>query len=388
VQQRAGRFRRAGALAAALSLRTFIPIPMYTTVPNEGSTYGIMPVFMSIGDTGAVTWIMAPSVSWNKAAGVNGTFRYYVYPSAVRTFSAVAAASTHVNRTLWLTYDDLTAEPGEPTVESVAMVRRNIFYRFFGLGPDAPQSAESSYTRLTGLLTSRIGLNLRGHFNAGARVTVRGDRPERNAIFGLPLLQDAHPDAPGIDGAALGSLALSLRYDTRPNGNYSEDGTLVDVSGSYNGGLRGFGHFWQFAVDVRGLWRETDWSHTAFRATFSREWDGSGIPFYYQSTLGGEIFLRGFPEGRFYDAGAWAVDIEQRLRMFQTHLFRVVADWRIDPFVTVGQVFGDWADLASHVRVGGGLGLRAWVRPNVVGRVDVAYAGEGVRAYVVLGYPY
>jgi hypothetical protein len=119
VRRRAGRLRRAGALAAALSLRTFIPIPMYTTVPNEGSTYGIMPVFMSIDDAGAVRWITAPSVSWNKAAGVNGTFRYYRYPNAVTTISAVAAASTHVNRTLWLTYDDLTATPGEATVESV-----------------------------------------------------------------------------------------------------------------------------------------------------------------------------------------------------------------------------------------------------------------------------
>jgi len=28
------------------------------------------------------------------------------------------------------------------------------------------------------------------------------------------------------------------------------------------------------------------------------------------------------------------------------------------------------------------------VKPNVLGRVDVAYAGEGLNAYVVLGYPY
>jgi hypothetical protein len=40
------------------------------------------------------------------------------------------------------------------------------------------------------------------------------------------------------------------------------------------------------------------------------------------------------------------------------------------------------------VRVAGGLGFRAWVRPNVLGRVDVAYATDGIKAYVMLGYPY
>jgi hypothetical protein len=34
------------------------------------------------------------------------------------------------------------------------------------------------------------------------------------------------------------------------------------------------------------------------------------------------------------------------------------------------------------------VGLRAWVHPNIVGRVDLAYGGEGIRAYVVLGYPF
>jgi hypothetical protein len=34
-----------------------------------------------------------------------------------------------------------------------------------------------------------------------------------------------------------------------------------------------------------------------------------------------------------------------------------------------------------------GLGFRAWVHPNILGRVDAAYGGEGLKFYVVLGYP-
>jgi hypothetical protein len=69
-------------------------------------------------------------------------------------------------------------------------------------------------------------------------------------------------------------------------------------------------------------------------------------------------------------------------------MFGVDTDWRVDPFFAVGQVFGDWSTIASHVRYSVGIGLRAWVHPNLLGRVDLAYAGEGIRAYIVLGYPY
>src|SRR3954467_9780075 len=66
---------------AAKPKLAFFPLPMYTTVPNEGSTYGVMPVLLRTDTTERVRWILAPSVSWNRSAGVNGTFRYYNYPS-------------------------------------------------------------------------------------------------------------------------------------------------------------------------------------------------------------------------------------------------------------------------------------------------------------------
>ena len=85
--------------------------------------------------------------------------------------------------------------------------------------------------------------------------------------------------------------------------------------------------------------------------------------------------------------GAWTVEVEQRIRFLQLHLFNVVSDWRVDPFVAVGQVYDNF-DLFSHVRVTGGIGLRAWVHPNVLGRVDLAVSDDGFHAYVVLGYPF
>ena len=63
----------AAARPAAAKIR-FFPLPMYTTVPNEGSTYGAMPVFMvpADDDPDRVKSITAPSLSWNSSAGVTG----------------------------------------------------------------------------------------------------------------------------------------------------------------------------------------------------------------------------------------------------------------------------------------------------------------------------
>ena len=111
------------------------------------------------------------------------------------------------------------------------------------------------------------------------------------------------------------------------------------------------------------------------------------MPFYDQASLGGEVLFRGFQEDRFIDMGAWEIEAEQRLKLFQTHIFGVVADWRIDPFISAGQVYG--RTLALVARAGRGRRRpRMWIHPDILGRVDLAYGGEGLRAYVVLGYPY
>jgi hemolysin activation/secretion protein len=111
-------------------------------------------------------------------------------------------------------------------------------------------------------------------------------------------------------------------------------------------------------------------------------------PFYQQSWLGGASLLRGFADGRFVARHAWTLDLEQRIRLLRTDVFGVITDWRIDPFVGVGQVFDRLSEVASRPRPTVGLGLRAFAHPNVVGRVDLAFAGEGLKIYVDVGYPY
>ncbi len=384
--------------AAAEELSTkIIPLPMYSTVPNEGSTYGIMPVFFrtesSIGfsdtaeRTGAVHSITAPSLSWNSQAGVTGSFRYYRYLDPLRSWSLVISASTTINRTIWWTYDNLTHVPRAQTHDAVVMVRRNLFFRYFDLGPDTTSAGESSYTRTTATMNDRWGYNFTQFLNLGGYGELRGDRLEQHPIFGLPATQVLYPTAPGIDGAALARLGATLRFDTRQGGDYALQGLASEIAFYIAYGIGSGGLFAQTTWQTRAIIPELDSLQTAARLYWTQEWGGGNVPFYYRPSLGGELLLRGYPTDRFIAMGAWEVEVEQRIRFLQLHIFDVISDWRVDPFLSMGQVYNG-ADLFSHVRITGGIGLRAWVRPNVLGRVDLAVSDDGFHAYVVLGYPF
>ena len=178
-----------------------------------------------------------------------------------------------------------------------------------------------------------------------------------------------------------------MRFDTRPHGENSERGFFAGVGGGIVEGLAGSPAYFQADVRLRALWQETSSLGGAARL----DWRGVSsprAPFYEQSSLGGAFLLRGFTEDRFIDQDAWTVEIEQRIRILQTHIYGVTADWRIDPFVAVGQVYRGTSEAFSNPRVAAGVGLRAWVRPNVLGRIDIATGGEGWKVYVEIGYPY
>ena len=330
----------------------FFPLPMYTTVPNEGSTYGAMPVFMVADDNDPdkVQSITAPSVSWNSSAGVTGTYRYYRYLELFRSWHLLLSASTTINRSVWFTYDDDRRTPGTLTLNILVRVRRNLFYRYSGR-PQHDARGESSYTRLFAIGSARVGWNLTSDLNLGAYGEVRGDSPERHAIEGLPATQDVYPDAPGLGGAALVRAGLNVRYDTRAQGDYSPVGFAAELSGDVGHGITGVGWIRPVHGTARVLVPEFSSCRGRRGSTGCRS-SANDVPFYDQASLGGEVLFRGFPENRFIDMGAWQVEAEQRFKLFQTHFFGVVADWRIDPFVAAGQVYGQTRALGARARLG------------------------------------
>ena len=69
-----------------------VPLPVYSTLPNEGSTFGTMPVFLRVCEAnGRTNSIIAPSVTWNDVIHATGTFRVFHYPSEDKTLTFIAS---------------------------------------------------------------------------------------------------------------------------------------------------------------------------------------------------------------------------------------------------------------------------------------------------------
>jgi hemolysin activation/secretion protein len=115
------------------------------------------------------------------------------------------------------------------------------------------------------------------------------------------------------------------------------------------------------------------------------------IPFYERPTLGGETTLRAFGLSRFIDNTAWLVNLEERIQMVEKKLFDYPIDLEAAPFVDIGRVsrrLDPYRIPLKHIQVNPGVGLRLLARPNVVGRLDVAYGKDGGNVFVGLDYPF
>ncbi|HEX4453364.1 MAG TPA: BamA/TamA family outer membrane protein [Kofleriaceae bacterium] len=378
-----------GSARADCHLETkFFPLPVWATTPNEGNTWGLMPVVVRICPSDHRThWILAPDITWNSVIHYTATMRWYYYPDDDTTISLFTSASTRINYSALLTWEHLPLASGRWTHEGIAGIDRNAFDRFFGIGPDTPASAESSYTGVRLLASERLGYNVGGGINLGLTLAAERDRVDDVGVFGLPLSPEAFPSAPGMQGAELLTQGLDLRYDDRIGGDFARAGSYVDASVQYAEAISGSPNFWRLNTQFKRIWPELGWlsgaAHLDWNAVSSRD-----VPFYQQSSLGGAFLLRGFEEGRFVDTQAWTAEVEQRVRVLQTHWFNVTTDWRIDPFVAAGQVFDSADTVISNVKVSAGFGLRAFVHPRLLARIDLADGGEGIKVYVEIGYPY
>jgi hypothetical protein len=379
---------RAAAVCPSRLTTQLVPLPVYATQPNEGATWGVLPVILRVcPDDQRTEAIIAPSLTWNSVIRYTGTFRLFRYPTPETTYTVIGSVSTRTNFEVLLRRLRLPTAAGATTDEVWFRARRSVFERFFGFGPDSPPSAESSYTSRRYVVSARGGLNLVEHLNAGVTLTLERDEVESIGVPNLPLTTQAFPLAPGIHGATLASQGLDVRYDDRVGGDYAERGFRLDVGGAVVEGLDGSPTFLRGGFQVRGVVSEAPRLSGAARLYVSAG-SSRGAPFYQQSALGGSSLLRGFQEGRFVARQAWTLELEQRFRVMRTGIFGVVTDWRVDPFVATGQVFDRLSEAVSRPRPTAGVGLRAFVHPNVVGRIDVALAGEGVKVYVEIGYPY
>jgi outer membrane translocation and assembly module TamA len=124
-----------------------------------------------------------------------------------------------------------------------------------------------------------------------------------------------------------------------------------------------------------------------FQTTF-----GSDVPFYERSSLGGQNNLRGYGVDRFIDNHLAALSIEERIHVMRIRVLNVSTDFEVAPFVDAGTVFPSFTSLSRRqlhdYKITPGVGFRAIVRPNIVGRLDYGYSNEGGAVFAGLDFPF
>src|SRR5262245_9782475 len=232
-------------------------------------------------------------------------------------------------------------------------------WNFFGIGPRTPQEQRTSFQleqrSYNGILERFFSKRLRagvyaGVANAGAQNGNNENVSNINVFFsGFPTVTPITAFAPGLNmNSEILYYGLYGQYDHRNNERGLTKGFyLFGRFGSYDGLDNGafftdFGWVWAYLDGRAYIPLGSNRASFAARAFASLEdpKGGSQIPFYYQSFIGGRMFLRGFRTYRFRANNALVLSAEPRLTIHKMN-DENTRGIDIHAFGDGGQVWGD-----------------------------------------------
>jgi len=208
----------------------------------------------------------------------------------------------------------------------------------------------------------------------------------------LPFTGDVFPTVPGVEGETIivGTRA-TFYYDTRNHLTTPTDGMAITAYAEIDNNVHNSDKpvYSRYELDVKKLFpSESKRAILVIRADLQVTL-GDQVPFFEQSSLGGQNNLRGYGVDRFIDKNLVAASIEERIHIARTKIAGVAADFEFAPFLDTGQVFNNFTDVSfKDYRMTPGLGFRGIVRPNVVGRIDYGFSKEGGAIFAGLDFPY
>jgi len=369
----------------------YFPVPSVSTSRNDGNDAGlIVPVLITDPD-GELKYIVAPMLVRNSIVGTRGAINLFRYEPGGKQIQFIGSFTERIERKVVFNYTDPAFSQGRYSLNFGASFFKNATSRFFGLGQTTPESNETNYTAREGRMNWRFGVYANEVTQISVGQRFRDVRLQKGATD-LPFTVDRFSDVEGVQGETiiLGHRA-TFYYDTRNNLVSPTDGMAMTAYAEVNQNIRNGDHpvYSRYEFEVKKLFpSESKRAILVVRADLQAT-IGTQVPFFEQSSLGGQNNLRGFGGDRFIDKNLVAVSIEERIHLARTKVAGVNADFEIAPFLDTGQVFNDYSDVSfKSYRMTPGVGFRGIVRPNVVGRVDYGYSREGGAIFAGLDFPY
>ncbi|MBF0105101.1 MAG: BamA/TamA family outer membrane protein [Deltaproteobacteria bacterium] len=372
----------------------FFPIPVFETRPDEGQSYGAMPVVLfSDKDSKAISVILALLGQYNSIIKFNGAAMAHYFPRPMDNPEEV----------LELCFEYAQKYAREATVhyvnprflrkyffESNFVWLKTPFPRFYGYGAGTVKNNESNFVARNFIFETTFGYPLVKNLRAGITEKFTTTDVLTRAFPNVADTLTRYGALVGVNDSTNLIHRLSVTFDTRPSGIMSTKGTFAEggyfLSHKALGSDQTFQGFSLEAIKLIPFFKER--TITALRF-FLQDMYGTGIPFYLQSSLGGPYELRAFIPNRFTDTSKMILSWEQRIKVLSIKVIGVPCDFYADPFFEAGRVFHhlDHFDF-NNLQPVGGIALRGVVPPNVVGRVDMGFGREGYSIYTMLGYAF
>ena len=367
------------------------PIPAVSSSKNDGNDIGLIVPALFTGPDGDLKYLVAPMVVYNSIVGTRGTVNLFRYEPGGKELRGIASWTERIERKFLVSYVDPGFSNGRYSIGFSAMHFKNATVRFFGLGPTTVEGDESNYTASETRLNWKFGVYANEVTQIAVSQRLRHMQSIQQGATELPFSGTVFPDAPGVGGATVLGQRISFHYDTRNNLVTPTDGMAITAYAELNYNFKNSADplYSRYGLEIKKMFAsESKRAILVIRGDLQATL-GSDVPFYEQSSLGGQNNLRGFGVDRYIDKQLIAFSIEERIHLLRTRLAGVMADFEIAPFIDTGQVFNSYKNVSfKDYRITPGIGFRGIIRPNVVGRIDYGFSKEGGAIFAGLDFPY
>jgi len=379
------------------STAPFIPVPEIDTSPVGGLTLGLIPVWLAVDDNDEIRRIIAPDIIHSQYFGWGARGRVFAYPSKDSQWAIVGGGKQQVEREFDALYQIGLVRSDTWSWSGHLNFDRSGTPRFYGLGNQTPQNAQTNYVDNQGHLENTVGWNITPKWQINYRLRIGFVQIGAAVLPQLPSIETRFPQLPGLDREEELQQRFMITYDTRDSIAIPRTGEAVAAfAGVSHAGLWGSVSYSFVGVDAR-LYRTVEpWLTVATHAALRYMPSSDYAPFWALSSIGGDRSdvgerqpLRAFGEDRFIDRNSFAAGVELRTRVAQFKVFATNLDVELAPFLDLGKVFPrNSENPLSHLHKGGGVGIRGVASPFIVGYVDIGIGPEGPAVFTGINYPF
>jgi len=369
----------------------YFPIPAASTSKNDGNDAGLIVPILFTNPDGELKYLVAPMLIQNSIVGARGSLNMFRYEPGGREIRFIGSFTERIERRVSFSYADPAFSQGRYSLNIGASFFKNATSRFFGLGQATTESGQTNYTGREARMNWRFGVYANEVTQIAVGQRFRQVSLQRGATD-LPFTGNQFPAVDGVQGESLivGHRA-TFYYDTRNNLISPTDGMAVTAYAEVNQNIRNGDHpiYSRYEIEVKKLLPSESKRAILIARANLQATIGTQVPFFEQSSLGGQNNLRGYGVDRFIDKNLVALSIEERIHLVRTKIAGVTADFEMAPFLDTGQVFNSFREVNfKDYRMTPGIGFRGIVKPNVVGRIDYGYSREGGAVFAGLDFPY